>query len=165
MKPSIMPGGSMASITPFLWFDGRAYEAATWYASIFPGSRIEALSYRDAEEIQDDAHVFTVSFTLMGQGFIGLNAGPEFPFTEAVSFSVACADQAEIDFYWDRLGSGGSPGRCGWLKDRFGLSWQVVPANMAELMRGADEAASRGKTEAMLAMTKLDIRALQEAGL
>ena len=139
------------SITPNLWFDGKAEEAAEYYCSLFPDSRIVSVA-RAGEQ------VLTVEFELMGRTYLGLNGGPSFPFTEAVSFVVTCEDQAEIDRYWDRLtADGGEPGRCGWCKDRYGLSWQVVPAGLGELV--TDDGARR----ALFGMDKIDIAALRAA--
>jgi predicted 3-demethylubiquinone-9 3-methyltransferase (glyoxalase superfamily) len=139
------------NITPNLWFDGKAEEAAEYYCSIFPDSRIVSVT-RAGEQI------LTVEFELMGRTYLGLNGGPSFPFTEAVSFVVTCEDQGEIDRYWDRLtADGGEPGRCGWCKDRFGLSWQVLPAGLGELV--TDDGARR----ALFGMDKIDIAALRAA--
>ena len=139
------------SITPNLWFDGKAEEAAEHYCSIFPGSRIVSVARAGGQ-------VLTVEFELMGQTYLGLNGGPSFPFTEAVSFVVTCEDQAEIDRYWDRLtAGGGEPGRCGWCKDRYGLSWQVVPAGLGALV--TDD----GARKALFGMGKIDIAALRAA--
>jgi predicted 3-demethylubiquinone-9 3-methyltransferase (glyoxalase superfamily) len=139
------------SITPNLWFDGKAEEAAEYYCSLFPDSRIVSV-------VRGGDQVLTVEFELMGQTYLGLNGGPSFQFTEAVSFVVTCEDQAEIDRYWDRLtADGGEPGRCGWCKDRYGLSWQVVPAGLGE--RVTDDGARR----ALFAMDKIDIAALRAA--
>ena len=132
----------MPKITPSLWFDGRAEEAATFYSSIFPDSRIDAVSRSPSDNPSTEAgEVLLVSFTLAGEQFVGINGGPQFPFTEAVSFQIDCADQAEVDRYWEALmEGGGEPGQCGWLKDRFGLSWQVVPREMGAYLGGPDAA-------------------------
>ncbi len=146
------------AITPFLWFDTQAEEAAEYYCSIFPDSRIvEVLRTPGTETL------LTVDFELQGQRFTALNGGPEFNFTEAVSFMVTCADQAELDRYWERLTDGGEEGPCGWCKDRYGLSWQVVPAGMDELFRDEDRERARRAIEAMYGMHKLDIAALRAA--
>jgi predicted 3-demethylubiquinone-9 3-methyltransferase (glyoxalase superfamily) len=146
------------AITPFLWFDTQAEEAAEYYCSIFPDSRIvEVLRTPGTETL------LTVDFELQGQHFTALNGGPEFNFTEAVSFMVTCADQAELDHYWERLTDGGEEGPCGWCKDRYGLSWQVVPAGMDELFRDEDRERARRAIEAMYGMHKLDIAALRAA--
>lgn len=130
----------MSKIVPCLWFDGTAEEAATLYTSLFPDSRIDGVSRSPADNPSTPkGAVLTVDFTLAGQNFIGLNGGPAFPFTEAISFTIDCEDQAEVDRYWDALiEGGGSPSQCGWLKDRFGMSWQVVPRVLPELLGGSD---------------------------
>ncbi|MGZ3641307.1 MAG: VOC family protein [Candidatus Limnocylindrales bacterium] len=155
----------MSQITPCLWLDGRAEEAAELYTSLFADSRIDKVHRAPADNPSTPAGaVLTVEFTLAGRPFIGLNGGPEFPFTEAVSFSIDCADQAEVDRYWDALiADGGEPSQCGWLKDRFGVSWQVVPRLLAELLGGPDPEGAARAMEAMLQMTKLDVARLQEA--
>lgn len=155
----------MPKITPSLWFDGRAEEAATFYASIFPDSRIDAISRSPSDNPSTKAgDVLLVAFTVAGQPFVGINGGPQFPFTEAVSFQIDCADQAEVDHYWEALmEGGGEPGRCGWLKDRFGLSWQVVPREMGAYLGGPDAAGAARAMEAMLRMEKLDVAKLREA--
>ncbi len=155
----------MQKITPSLWFDGRAEEAAAFYTSIFPDSRIEDVSRSRADNPSTMAgEVLLVAFTISGQRFVGINGGPQFPFTEAVSFQVDCADQAEVDRYWEALVEGGGEhGQCGWLKDRFGLSWQVVPREMGAYLGGPDPAGAARATEAMLRMHKLDLDLLREA--
>ena len=148
----------MLTITPFLWFDTQAEEAMNFYASIFPDSKIVAVN-RAGER------VISVTFELQGQKFIGLNAGPHFKFNEAVSFFVGCETQTEIDELWDKLiAGGGEPSRCGWLKDKFGLSWQIIPNSLGPLMSGGGDAA-RGQrvTSAMLLMSKLEIAELEAA--
>ncbi|OUM39442.1 VOC family protein [Arthrobacter sedimenti] len=150
----------MGSITPCLWFDGQAEEAAQLYTSVVRNSRIVDVS-RAGQGPDDPA--LTVSFDLDGQPFVALNGGPEFSFTEAVSFQIACADQAEVDHYWSALTEGGEESRCGWLKDRFGLSWQIVPTVLPGLIGGEDAAGARRALEAMLGMRKLDIAALEAA--
>lgn len=148
----------MPSITPFLWFDSRAEEAMTFYASIFPRSKILNVS-------RANGRVMSVTFELEGQRFMGLNAGPHHTFNEAVSFLIGCESQAEIDDLWEKLtANGGEPGRCGWLKDRFGLSWQVVPNVLGELLGGGgDPARAQRVGAAMMAMGKLDVAALRRA--
>ena len=155
----------MSKITPCLWFDGSAEEAARLYTSIFPDSRIDAVHRSPADNPSTSKdEVLTVDFTLSGQQFMGLNGGPEFPFTEAISFSIDCADQEEVDRYWDALiVGGGAPGACGWLKDRFGVSWQVVPRVLPEMLADRDRDAAGRVMEAMLQMTKLDVQKLREA--
>jgi predicted 3-demethylubiquinone-9 3-methyltransferase (glyoxalase superfamily) len=150
-------------ITPFLWFDDRAEEAANFYVSIFKNSKIvTATRYGDAGP-GPKGSVMTVVFSLDGQEFIGLNGGPHFKFTEAVSFSVDCMTQEEVDHYWDKLSAGGSQQPCGWLKDKFGLSWQVNPGVLGEMLSDPDSAKSKRVMEAMLKMKKIDIAALKRA--
>lgn len=146
------------SITPFLWFDDQAEEAAEYYCSIFPDSRINEVLRTPGSET-----VLTVDFELEGQRFTAINGGPQFSFDEAVSFVVECADQAEVDRYWERLTDGGEEGSCGWCKDRYGLSWQVVPAGMVDLFRDEDRERARRAIEAMYGMRKLDIAAVRAA--
>jgi predicted 3-demethylubiquinone-9 3-methyltransferase (glyoxalase superfamily) len=155
----------MPTITPFLWFDRNAEEAAEFYTSLFPNSTIGRVDRSPADAPGLKAgDVLTVEFTLSGQPFVGLNGGPDFRFNEAVSFAIECEDQAEVDRYWDALiADGGEPGPCGWLKDRFGLSWQVVPRQLNEMMRSDDRAAARRAMEAMLQMGKLDVSTLEAA--
>lgn len=152
-------------ITPTLWFDGKAEEAARFYASFFPDSRIDAVHRAAADNPSTKkGDVLLVEFTLAGRGFTGLNGGPLFPFTEAVSFQIDCADQAEVDRYWNALtADGGSEGPCGWCKDRFGLSWQVVPKRLKALLGSPDKAAAERAMQAMLKMHKLDVAALEAA--
>jgi predicted 3-demethylubiquinone-9 3-methyltransferase (glyoxalase superfamily) len=150
-------------ITPCLWFDGQAEEAAGFYVSVFPNSRVTAVSrYGDAGP-GPKGSVMTIGFELDGQAFTGLNGGPMFQFTEAVSLVVNCGTQAEVDHYWDRLSEGGEPGRCGWLKDRFGLSWQVVPTALVEMVQDRDPARSQRVMAALMQMGKLDIARLRQA--
>ena len=147
----------MPTITPFLWFDTQAEDAMNFYASIFPRSTIIAVN-------RQGATVMSVVFELEGQRFMGLNAGPVFKFNEAVSFFVGCETQQEIDDLWAKLiAGGGSPGRCGWLKDRFGLSWQIVPNALERMMSSGDPASSRRVMQALMQMDKLDVNALQRA--
>lgn len=155
----------MSRITPCLWFDGQAEAAAEFYTSLFPDSRIEDVSRSPADNPSTSAgEVLLVFFTLFGQRFVAVNGGPQFPFTEAVSFQVDCEDQAEVDRYWEALvEGGGSHGRCGWLKDRFGLSWQVIPKQMGVYLGGPDPDGAARAMEAMLRMEKLDIAKLREA--
>jgi predicted 3-demethylubiquinone-9 3-methyltransferase (glyoxalase superfamily) len=155
----------MQKITPNLWFDGRVEEAAAFYASIFPDSRIEDITRSPAENPSTKTgEVLLVAFTLSGQRFVAINGGPQFPFSEAISFQVDCADQAEVDHYWEALAEGGGEhGKCGWLKDRFGLSWQVVPREMGAYLGGPDPAGAARAMEAMLRMQKLDLTRLRAA--
>jgi predicted 3-demethylubiquinone-9 3-methyltransferase (glyoxalase superfamily) len=153
----------MSKITPFLWFDDQAEEAANFYVSIFPNSKIGTIArYGDAGP-GPKGQVMTIAFELDGQPFIALNGGPYFTFSEAISFAIDCADEAEVDRYWDALLEGGEASQCGWLKDRFGLSWQVVPRRLFELMGDENPARSKAVTEAMLKMVKLDVAALEAA--
>jgi predicted 3-demethylubiquinone-9 3-methyltransferase (glyoxalase superfamily) len=142
---------AMQKITPFLWFDGQAEEAARFYTSIFKKSKIESISPMSA------------TFRLDGVKFIALNGGPQFKFTEAISFFVSCKTQKEIDYFWQNLSAGGEKSRCGWLKDRFGVSWQIVPPILGELLNDEDDKKSNRVMQAMLKMTKLDIKKLKQA--
>src|SRR3954471_8198 len=155
----------MSPITPCLWFDGNAEEAAGFWTSIFPDSRVDAVN-RSASDTPSGpkGSVITVEFTLRGQRLVGINGGPEFGFSEAVSFMIDCPDQAEVDRYWDALtAGGGEPGPCGWLKDRFGVSWQVVPRRLNELIQSLDGAAAERAMQAMLSMSKIDVAELERA--
>jgi predicted 3-demethylubiquinone-9 3-methyltransferase (glyoxalase superfamily) len=154
-------------ITPCLWFDSEAEEAAKLYTAIFANSRIKQVSrYPEAGR---DVHgkaagsVMLVEFELDGQTFTALNGGPQFKFSEAVSFQVMCDGQSEIDYFWARLSEGGREGKCGWLKDRFGLSWQVVPSVLPQIMKGSDGARSERIMSAVMKMRKFDLEALQRA--
>ena len=149
---------------PCLWFDGEAEEAAEFYTRIFPNSRVDKVARATADYPSGKkGDVITVDFTLDGERFQGLNGGPEFDFNEAVSFVIDCEDQAEVDRYWDALAAGGGEhGPCGWMKDRFGLSWQVVPRRLYEMLDGPEDAAERAMT-AMLKMGKLDVAELERA--
>ncbi len=154
---------AIPKITPFLWFDHQAEEAAAFYTSIFPNSKIVRVArYGDAGP-GPKGTAMTVEFQLHGQSFIALNGGPQYRFTEAISFFVSCETQEEVDAYWEQLTAGGSEIACGWLKDKFGLTWQVVPSVLGRLLGGADPERSGRVTKAMLAMKKLDIRALEQA--
>jgi predicted 3-demethylubiquinone-9 3-methyltransferase (glyoxalase superfamily) len=154
----------MPKITPNLWFDTQAQEAAEFYVSVFPNSRIvSVLNYNEAVPSKAGTPV-TVTFDLDGTRFVGINGGPQFTFDEAVSFSIECADQDEIDSYWDKLtADGGEPGPCGWCKDKYGLSWQVIPTGMDELFNDPDQSRATRAMTAMLKMRKLDIAELQRA--
>jgi len=155
----------MDKISPCLWFDGKAEEAARFYTSLFPNSRIDAIHRSPGETPSGPKDmVLDVSFTLAGRSYIGLNGGPDFKFNEAISLSIDCEDQAEVDRYWDALVEGGGEhGPCGWLKDRFGLSWQVVPKQLYEVLEGPDPAGAQRAMEAMLQMSKLDVAELEAA--
>jgi predicted 3-demethylubiquinone-9 3-methyltransferase (glyoxalase superfamily) len=146
----------MPTIKPFLWFDTQAEEAMTFYASIFKRSKV--ISVHRAQ-----GKVMSVQFELEGQEFMALNAGPQFKFTEAISFFVGCESQQEIDELWAKLVDGGEPSRCGWLKDRFGLSWQIVPNALGRMLGDQDAAKSKRAMNAMLQMDKLDLKRLQQA--
>lgn len=153
----------MPKITPFLWFDHQAEDAARFYCSIFPNSRVVTVArYGDAGP-GPKGSVMTVQFELDGQSFIALNGGPQFTFTEAVSFSVDCKTQEEVDRYWQKLSDGGAEGPCGWLKDKYGLSWQVNPSRLGELLSDPDRAKANRVMQAMLTMKKIDIAALERA--
>ena len=155
----------MAKITPCLWFDGVAEQAANFYVSLLPDSRIDKVMRSPADNPSTrEGDVLTVEFTLAGQPFMGLNGGPQFPFTEAVSFSIDCEDQAEVDRLWDALtADGGKPVQCGWLKDRYGLSWQIVPRAMGRILGGPDKAGAKRAMQAMMKMVKLDVAELERA--
>ena len=153
----------MQKITPFLWFDGQAEEAANFYASVFPRSRIVSISrYGDAGP-GPEGSVMTVEFELDGQGFVALNGGPQFKFTEAISFSVDCKTQREVDRYWEKLSEGGAELPCGWLKDKYGLSWQINPTVLGKMLNDRDPKKSKRVMEAMLEMRKIDIEGLKQA--
>jgi predicted 3-demethylubiquinone-9 3-methyltransferase (glyoxalase superfamily) len=155
----------MSKITPCLWFNYNAEEAANFYVTLLPNSRVDKVTRSPADNPSMPAgNVLTVEFTLAGQQFIGLNGGPQFPFTEAVSFTINCEDQAEVDRLWETLTQGGgSPGPCGWLKDRFGLSWQIVPKALTEMIKDPNREAAGRAMQAMLKMGKIDIAALRRA--
>ena len=155
----------MRKISPFLWFDGQAEDAAKFYVSLFPNAAISKVSRypADAPGGNSEGAVMTVEFEIDGVTFVALNGGPDFKFNEAVSLSVDCDGQAEVDRYWKALTEGGEEGPCGWLKDRYGLSWQIVPTVLGELMTGGDPARAKRVAEAMLKMVKLDVAALEAA--
>ncbi|MFE9728468.1 VOC family protein [Streptomyces sp. NPDC005794] len=153
----------MQKIKPCLWFDNQAQEAAEFYVSVFGGdSRILNTTYW-TEGSPNAGSVLTVDFRLAGQEYMGLNGGPEFTFSEAVSLSVDCASQDEVDRLWDALTEGGEESMCGWLKDRYGMSWQIVPRALPELLAGPDPARADRVMKAMMGMRKLDVKALQDA--
>lgn len=153
----------MPTITPFLWFDTQAEEAARFYVSVFKNSRIVSTSRYGEAGPGAKGTVMTVEFELAGRRFIALNGGPQFKFTEAVSFSIECQTQQEVDEYWRTLSEGGEEGPCGWLKDRFGLSWQVNPTVLGDMLSDRDPAKAKRAMQAMLTMKKIDIAALQRA--
>lgn len=157
----------MQRITPCLWFDGRAEEAVAFYTGIFKNSSVLTTTYYDEASAEASGRpagsVLTVLFELDDQRFIALNGNPSFRFTEALSLTVNCETQAEVDHYWQHLADGGEEGQCGWLKDRYGVSWQIVPTALAELLSNSDRSASSRAMKALLQMKKLDIAALQQA--
>jgi predicted 3-demethylubiquinone-9 3-methyltransferase (glyoxalase superfamily) len=153
----------MQKITPFLWFDDNAEEAASFYVALFPNSRILKVARYNAAGPGPAGKVMTVSFELEGREFTALNGGPHFKFSEAISFVVSCETQSEIDRLWSALSAGGKEGQCGWVCDKFGLWWQIVPPILPELLSGADAARAERVMKAMLEMRKLDIAGLQRA--
>jgi predicted 3-demethylubiquinone-9 3-methyltransferase (glyoxalase superfamily) len=155
----------MSKITPCLWFDGEAEDAAKFYVSLLPDSRIEHLQKNTVDSPAGKAgSALVVEFTLAGQRFMALNGGTRFEYTHAVSFKIDCADQAEVDRLWDALcAEGGQPERCGWLKDRYGVSWQIVPAALLKYLGGPDRAGAQRAMQAMLQMNKLEIAGLKNA--
>jgi predicted 3-demethylubiquinone-9 3-methyltransferase (glyoxalase superfamily) len=154
---------TLSKIIPCLWFDTQAEEAATFYVGVFEGSRILEVSHYGSAGPRQEGMVMTVEFELAGQRFTALNGGPQFTFDEAVSFQVSCASQDEVDRFWEVLSEGGSEGPCGWVKDRFGLSWQIVPERFNEILRTAEPEAAQRAIKAMLGMGKLDIAELEAA--
>jgi len=153
----------MQKIYPMLWFDNQAEEAANFYVSIFSNSKITAIARTTEAGPGPAGTVLTVEFQLDGVDFTALNAGPLFKFNEAVSFVIDCGTQDEVDYYWDKLLQGGEPSACGWLKDKYGLSWQVTPRMLPELLKGKDKARAGRVMQAMMKMVKLDIKTLEEA--
>lgn len=154
----------MSKITPCLWFDGQAEEAANFYVSLIADSRIDKVVRAPADYPDGSAgSVLVVDFTLAGRPFAGLNGGPQFQFNEAVSFMIDCANQAEVDRLWDALCDGGAPVQCGWLKDRYGVSWQIVPTVLKQMLADADREKARRAMQAMMQMVKLDIAELKKA--
>lgn len=153
----------MPTITPNLWFDTQSEEAAEFYCSIFPNSKITNVTHYGEAGPRPAGMVLTVDFVLDGQEYTAINGGPEFTFTEAISLLINCADQEEVDYYWTKLTDGGQEVQCGWLKDRYGLSWQVCPAGMLELLNDPDPERSQRAMTAMMGMVKLDVAALRAA--
>ena len=153
----------MQKLTPCLWFDTEGEEAATFYTSVFPNSKILEVTRYGSAGPRAEGMVMTVSFELDGQGFIALNGGPDFRFTEAISFEVNCESQEEVDSYWSTLSEGGEEGPCGWLKDRFGVSWQIVPKRLVELLTNPDQEKAQRVMAAMLKMRKIEIDELERA--
>jgi predicted 3-demethylubiquinone-9 3-methyltransferase (glyoxalase superfamily) len=153
----------MHDITPCLWFDTEAEDAARMYTSVFPNSRITSISRYGEGAPREAGMVMVVAFELDGRPLTALNGGPQYTFSEAVSFQVMCDDQAQIDHFWDALGDGGQPGPCGWLKDRFGVSWQIVPRRLTELLSQSDPETSQRVMQCMMGMGKLVIAELEDA--
>ena len=154
----------MHKISPFLWFDKEAEEAAKYYVSIFKNSKMGPVTRYSKGTPMPEGTVMTANFVIEGQDFTALNGGPQFKFTEAVSFVVTCETQAEIDYYWDKLtADGGKPSQCGWLKDKFGLSWQIVPAGLGAIFGNPDREKAQRATAALMKMGKLDIEKLRNA--
>ena len=153
----------MQKITPCLWFDTEGEEAAKFYTSVFPNSRIVDVARYGSAGPRPEGTVMTVDFELDGQHFIALNGGPEFTFNEAISFQVSCETQEEVDRYWGALSDGGEEGPCGWLKDKFGVSWQIVPTALLRLIADPDREKSQRVMSAMLGMKKIDIAGLERA--
>jgi predicted 3-demethylubiquinone-9 3-methyltransferase (glyoxalase superfamily) len=154
---------AMTNITPCLWFDTEGEEAAEFYTSIFPNSRITHVARYGEAGPRAAGTAMTVSFELDGKQFVALNGGPEFSFSEAISFQVDCRSQEEVDDYWSRLSAGGEEGPCGWLKDRYGLSWQIIPSRLTELLADPDPETSQRVMAAMLQMKKIEIAQLEQA--
>ena len=153
----------MQKVTTFLWFDSQAEQAAVFYTSVFKNSRVlEVSRYGEGAPIPAGT-AMTVRFELDGQEFIALNGGPHHKFTDAISLYVDCEDQAEADYFWDRLVDGGEPSQCGWLKDRYGLSWQIIPRELPSLLFDPDTEKSQRTTQAMFTMSKIDIEAMRKA--
>lgn len=153
----------MQKITPFLWFDGNAEEAMNFYTSVFKNSKIGSVSRYGEAGPGKPGSVLTASFELEGLEFTALNGGPQYRFTEAVSFHIACENQEEVDYYWDKLSEGGTIQMCGWLKDKFGLAWQIVPTALPRLLSNPDRAKANRVMQAMLQMKKLDVPTLEAA--
>ncbi len=153
----------MTMLTTCLWFDTQGEEAAEFYTAVFPNSRIRGISHYGEAGPRPAGDVMTVDFELDGQPFVALNGGPEFTFNEAISFQVSCADQAEVDRYWSLLSEGGEEGPCGWLRDRFGVSWQVIPTALPRLLSDPNQDKSQRVMKAMLSMKKLDVATLEQA--
>jgi predicted 3-demethylubiquinone-9 3-methyltransferase (glyoxalase superfamily) len=153
----------MGKLTPCLWFDTQAEEAANFYTSVFPRSRIVGVSRYGKAGPRPEGMVMTVDFELDGQPFVALNGGPEFTFNEAISFQMSCETQDEVDEFWSRLSEGGEEGPCGWLKDRYGVSWQIIPTRLMELVSDPDPERSQRAMTAMLGMKKIDVATLEQA--
>ena len=153
----------MPKITPWLWFDTQGEEAAEFYTSVFPNSKITEVTRYGSAGPRPEGMVMTVAFELDGQELVVLNGGPDFKFNEALSFLVSCKDQEEVDWYWNKLSEGGEQGPCGWLKDRYGLSWQIIPTALDELLGDPDREKAQRVMQAMLSMGKIEIEELERA--
>jgi predicted 3-demethylubiquinone-9 3-methyltransferase (glyoxalase superfamily) len=158
-----MEGAGMQTITPFLWFDGKAEEAMNFYVSIFKNSKVGSVSRYGEGGPGPKGSVMSATFQLLGQEFIALNGGPMFTFSPAISFFVNCETQEEVDELWEKLSAGGEKQRCGWLKDKYGLSWQIIPSMLGKLLQDKDAQKSSRAMQAMLQMDKIDIKRLQQA--
>lgn len=154
---------AMQKITPCLWFDTEGEHAATFYTSVFPNSKIVDIARYGSAGPRPEGMVMTVEFELDGQSFVALNGGPDFTFDEAISFQVSCKDQAEVDAYWNAFADGGEEGPCGWIKDKFGVSWQIVPTRLSELLSDPDPERSQRTMQAMLQMKRIEIDQLERA--
>ncbi len=153
----------MPKITPCMWFDTQGEEAANFYTNVFENSRITEVTRYGTAGPRPEGSVMTVSFELDGQSFVALNGGPEYTFTEAISFQVDCQTQDEVDYFWSRLSEGGEEGPCGWMKDKYGLSWQIIPTVLTELVSDPDPEKAQRAMQAMLGMGRIDIEVLQRA--
>lgn len=153
----------MQKITPYLWFDDQAEEAAHFYTSIFKDSEITGISYYGENAQKPEGTVMTISFRIEGQEFVALNGGPEFNFSPAISFFVNCEDQEEVDRLWDNLLDGGAAEQCGWLKDKYGVSWQIIPSGLIEMLNSSDAEKSQRAMRAMLQMVKIDLAKIKQA--
>jgi predicted 3-demethylubiquinone-9 3-methyltransferase (glyoxalase superfamily) len=163
MRTADRKDAPMQKITPCLWFDTEGEEAAKFYTSVFPNSRIVDVTHYGSAGPRPEGTVMTVSFELDGQRFTALNGGPEFTFTEAISFEVSCETQEEVDAFWSKLSEGGEEGPCGWLKDRFGVSWQIVPTALPRLLADPDREKAQRVMQAMLSMKKIEVEPLEHA--
>jgi predicted 3-demethylubiquinone-9 3-methyltransferase (glyoxalase superfamily) len=153
----------MQNLTPCLWFDTEGEEAAEFYTSVFPNSKIVDVARYGSAGPRPEGTVMTVVFELDGQKFVALNGGPDFTFSEAISFQVSCKNQEEVDTYWNKLSEGGEEGPCGWLKDKYGLSWQIIPTALPELLSNPDHEKAQRVMQAMLNMKKIEVDALERA--
>jgi predicted 3-demethylubiquinone-9 3-methyltransferase (glyoxalase superfamily) len=153
----------MSNLTPCLWFDTQGEEAAEFYTSVFPNSKINHITRYGSAGPRPEGSVMTVDFELDGQKFVALNGGPQFTFNEAISYQVSCKDQGEVDYYWSKLAEGGEEGPCGWLKDKFGLSWQIIPEALPRLLEDPDQEKSQRVMAAMLEMGKIEVEGLERA--